>query len=86
VVALSVDKPEKSRELAASLKIPFSLVSDVDHKVIDSYDLYNAQGKISKPATFVLDQRGIVRWSFFKEDYKERPLADVILDEMKRIK
>ena len=86
MVAISVDKPEKSRDLAASLKIPFPLLSDADHKVIDAYDIYNAQGKISKPATFVIDGKGVVRWSFFKEDYKERPLADVILDELKQIK
>ena len=42
MVAISVDKPEKSRELAASLKIPFPLLSDADHKVIDAYDIYNA--------------------------------------------
>lgn len=85
-MAISVDRPEKSRELASTLKIPFLLLSDADHKVIDAYDIYNAQGKISKPATFVLDGKGIVRWSFFKEDYKERPLAEVILDELRRIK
>lgn len=85
MVAISVDKPEKSRELASTLKIPFALLSDVDHKVIDAYDIYNAQGKISKPATFVLDKKGIVRWSFFKEDYKERPFVQVILDELNKI-
>lgn len=86
MVAISVDKPEKSRELAASLKISFPLLSDVDHKVIDAYDIYNAQGKISKPATFVLDGKGVVHWSFFKEDYKERPFVQVILDELSKIK
>lgn len=86
VVAISVDNPEKSTALAAKLKIPFPLLSDLGHKVIDAYDLYNAEGKISKPATFVLDGKGIVRWSFFEEDYKVRPLDDVILEELKKIK
>ena len=86
MVAISVDKPEKSRELADKLKLPFPVLSDVDHKVIDAYDLYNAEGKISKPATFVLDSKGIVRWSFFEEDYKIRPLNDVILDELNKVK
>ena len=86
VVAISVDKPEKSTELGDKLRIPFPILSDVDHKVIDAYGLYNAEGKISKPATFVLDSKGIVRWSFFEEDYKVRPLDDVILEELKKIK
>jgi thioredoxin-dependent peroxiredoxin len=86
VVAISVDNPEKSREMAAKLKLAFPLLSDIDHKVIDAYDLYNAEGKISKPATFVLDTKGIVRWSFFEEDYKVRPLEDVLFEELKKIK
>ncbi len=86
VVAISVDNPEKSREMAGKLKIPFPLLSDIDHKVIDAYDLYNAEGKISKPATYVLDNKGIVRWSFFEEDYKVRPLEDVLLEELKKVK
>jgi thioredoxin-dependent peroxiredoxin len=85
VVAISVDTPEKSRELSDKLKLPFPILSDIDHKVVDAYDLYNADGKISKPATYVLDSRGIVRWSFFEEDYKVRPLDDVIIEELKKI-
>ena len=86
VVAISIDKPEKSRELGDKLKIPFSILSDVDHKVIEAYDLYNPEGRISKPATLVLDSKGIVRWSFFEEDYKVRPLNEVIFEELKKIR
>ena len=85
VVAISVDKPEKSRELSDKLKLPFAVLSDVDHKVISVYDLYNLDGKISKPATYVLDTKGIVRWSFFEEDYKIRPLDDVIIEELRKV-
>lgn len=85
VLAISVDNPEKSRELTEKLKLPFPILSDPGHQVIDAYDLYNSQGKISKPATFVLDRKGIVRWSFFDEDYKVRPLDDVILDELRKL-
>jgi peroxiredoxin len=86
VVAISVDKPEKSAELSSKLKLPFPILSDIDHKVIDSYDLYNTDGKISKPATYVLDTKGIVRWAFFDEDYKVRPLDEVLLEELRKIK
>ncbi len=86
VVAISIDKPEKSKELADKLRIPFPILADVDHKVIDAYDLYNAEGKISKPATLVLDSKGVVRWSFLEEDYKVRPLNDVIFEEVRKLK
>jgi peroxiredoxin len=86
VVAISIDKPEKSRELGDKLKIPYPILSDMEHKVIDAYGLYNSEGKISKPATLLLDSKGIVRWSFFEEDYKARPLNEVILEELKKIR
>ena len=86
VVAISVDKPEKSRELSDKLRLPFPILSDVDHKVIDEYDLYNAAGKISKPATYILDTKGVVRWSFFDEDYKIRPLHEVIIGELEKLR
>ena len=86
VVAISVDNPQKSGELSNKLKLPFPILSDVDHKIIDAYDLYNAEGKIAKPATYILDTKGIVRWAFFEEDYKIRPLDDVIIEELKKIK
>lgn len=86
VVAISVDKPEKSRELSDKLKLPFPILSDVDHKVIDAYDLYNPDGKISRPATYVLDTKSVVRWAFFEDDYKIRPLVEVILEELKKVK
>ena len=81
-----MDNPQKSRELSGKLKLPYPLLSDVDHKVIDAYDLFNVDGKISKPATYVVDSKGVIRWAFFEEDYKIRPLDDVILEELEKIK
>jgi peroxiredoxin len=72
--------------MADQLKIPFPILSDSEHKTIDAYDLFNPEGKISKPAVFILDRRAIVRWSFFDEDYKVRPLNEVLLEELKKIK
>jgi len=86
ILAISVDKPGDSKVMAEKLKLNFPLLSDPDHKVIDAYDLFNASVKIAKPAVFVLDKKSVVRWSFFDEDYKVRPLTEVLLEELKKIK
>lgn len=85
IIAISVDKPEKNSELAKKLKVPFPVLSDPDHKVIDAYDLLNAAEQIAKPAVFILDRKGIIRWSFLNEDYKIRPFNDALLAELKKI-
>lgn len=86
IIAISVDNEDKSRELANTLKLPFPVLSDAEHKVIDAYDLYNQDGKIAKPAVFVIDKSGVVRWSFLNEDYRVRAVNDAILAELKKIK
>jgi peroxiredoxin Q/BCP len=86
IIAISVDNTAKSREMAEKLKLTFPVLSDTDHKVIDAYDLYNAEGKIAKPALFVIDKRGVVRWVFLNEDYRIRAVDDSVLDELKKLK
>ena len=86
ILAISVDPPEKSRELAEKLKITFPLLSDPEHKVIDRYDVLDPSGKFSIASVFVIDRKGIVRWSYVADDYKVRPLDEVILVELSKIK
>jgi peroxiredoxin len=77
-----VDDREKSTELAQKLKLPFSLLSDREHKVIDSYEVLDPGGKISRAAVFILDQNAIVRWSYIADDYKIRPPNEQLLAEL----
>lgn len=81
-----MDGKDKSSELVNKLKLPFPVLSDVDHKVIDAYDLFNPDGNIAKPALFVLDKKGIVRWVFLDEDYRIRAVNDAVLAELKKLK
>ncbi len=85
IVAISVDDPEKSRTFANNLKIPFTVLSDADHKVIEAYDVLDAENKISKPAVFIVDKKGIVRWSYIGTDRADRPLNEKILAELGKI-
>ena len=86
ILAISVDDPEKNKELAAKLNIPFPLLSDPDHKVIDTYDILDSSnGKISRAAVFILDKKGIVRWTYVADDYKVRPPDEELLAELAKI-
>jgi peroxiredoxin Q/BCP len=86
VLAISVDPPEKSRELAQKLNVSFPLLSDPEHKVIDRYDVLDPSGKFSIASVFLVDKKGIVRWSYVADDYKVRPLDEVLLAELAKIK
>ena len=84
VVAISVDSPEESRKLAEKAGFTFDILSDSNVGVIRSYDLVHAgageHGRdISRPAEFLVDSSGVVRWVNLTEDYRVRARAEQIL-------
>jgi len=83
-VAISVDSPEVSRKLAAKAGYTFPILSDPNAEVIRRYDLLHQRGgpsgsDISRPAEFLVDSSGIVRWTNFTEDIRIRAKADQML-------
>ena len=83
--AVSVDSGEESKALAEKIaadgkgQVMFSLLSDPQHQVIDSYGLrdprYAGQkvAGIPYPAVYVIDKAGKVAWVRVEQDYKQRP-------------
>lgn len=83
-VAISVDTPDVSRALCGKAGYTFTILSDPKAEVIRRYDLLHAAGgpdggDISRPAEFLVDARGIVRWVNFTEDIRVRAKADEML-------
>jgi peroxiredoxin len=92
ILAVSIDSHDESRKLVQKLKerfsgdLDFPLLEDKDHKVIDRYGILNPNNKgWPHPATYVLDQQGIVRWRFIETDYKKRPTNGQILEALRKI-
>lgn len=92
ILAVSIDSHETSSKLARELEkrypgeFDFSLLQDKDHKVIDRYGIFNGDGRgWPHPATYVIDQMGIVRWRFIEVDYKKRPTNEQILRALRSL-
>ena len=89
-VAISVDAPEVSRNLAAKAGYTFSILSDTNADVIRRYDLLHKGGgpggsDVSRPAEFLVDSSGVVRWTNFTEDIRVRAKADEMLAAAREI-
>jgi peroxiredoxin len=87
-VAISVDKPEELLKLAKSAGYTFPLLSDQSREVITSYDLVHKGGgprgeDISRPAEFLLDSTGTVRWRMLTENYWRRATPKMIMEAAK---
>lgn len=83
-MAISVDSPQQSADLCGKAGYTFSFLSDPKAEVIRRYDLLHVGGgpggtDISRPAEFLVDSSGIVRWVNFTEDIRVRAKADQML-------
>jgi peroxiredoxin len=83
-VAISVDTPQQSSELCGKAGYTFPFLSDTKAEAIRRYDLLHVGGgrehaDISRPAEFLVDSSGTVRWTNFAEDVRVRAKADEML-------
>ncbi len=67
MVAISVDSPEESRRLCQSRGYTFRLLSDPRADTIRAYGVIHEHGSeegrdIARPAEFLVDQTGTIRW------------------------
>jgi len=90
-VAISVDAPEVSRNLAQQQGYTFPLLSDQNVEVIRRYDLVHAGAgenghDIARPAEFLVDSTGTVRWINVTENYWVRARPEQVLEVSKLLK
>ena len=90
-VAISVDTPEASRNLVQQAGYSFPFLSDQNTEVIRRYDLVHAgageNGRdIARPAEFLIDSTGTVRWVHLTENYWVRARPEEVLEASKLLK
>jgi peroxiredoxin len=90
-VAISVDSPEVSRDLCGKAGYTFTFLSDPKAEIIRRYDLLHAGAgingqDIARPAEFVLDSSGAVRWANLTENYWVRARPEQILQAAKALR
>jgi peroxiredoxin len=78
--AVSVDAPEKSESVRRELRLPFSILSDAERRVVREWNIYNAKekGGIAKPAVFILNPDRTVRFASVDEVASRVPAAEIV--------
>ena len=90
-MAISVDAPDVSRDLAQKAGYTFPILSDEKTDAIRRYDLVHAGAgekgnDIARPAEFLLDSSGTVRWVNLTENYWVRARPEQVLEVSKSLK
>jgi len=89
-VAISVDPPETNRGMLAKAGYTFPFLSDPNAEAIKRWDLlHEGQGTngggIARPAEFLLDSQGVVRWVNLTDNYLVRARPEQVLEAAKAV-
>jgi peroxiredoxin len=90
VVAISVDPPDINKRQSQKLGYTFPLLSDPNAKVIRRYDvLHPGAGPkgadIARPAEFLIDSNGVVRWVNLTENIAVRARPEQMLEALNQL-
>lgn len=90
-MAISVDTPQESRDLAQKAGYSFTFLSDQNTEAIRRYDLVHKGAgingnDIARPAEFLIDSSGTVRWINLTENYWIRARPEQVLEVSKLLK
>jgi len=91
VVAVCVDSVEKNRGVVRQQKLDFPILSDTNLMATDAYGLRHKLGNpmegrdISRPAVFILDNQGIVRWHHLTDNWRVRVRPETIVQQLANV-
>jgi peroxiredoxin len=90
IVGISVDSPEINQRQSQKLGYTFPLLSDPGAKIIRRYDvLHPGAGPkgadIVRPAEFLLDSNGIVRWVNLTDNIAVRARPEQVLEALNQL-
>ena len=77
VLGVSPDEEKKHKKFEAKYNLPFTLIADADHKIIDKYGVWGEKQLYGRTymglhrTTFLIDEKGIIRKIFIKPKSKQ---------------
>lgn len=86
VIALVKDTEERARAYFAEHGIPFPCLVDPEHHVYDQYEVRSKLLSLGqRPALFVIDRQGIVRYAYLGWQQWEIPTNEEVLQQCRSI-
>ena len=89
ILGVSIDSPERHQKFIEKHDLPFTLISDVDQKVVNKYGVWQEKklyGRIFMGivrSTFIIDKLGVVRKIFPKVKVKGH--IDEVMEALKEL-
>jgi peroxiredoxin len=89
VVAVVAQRSERVRRYIEETGLPFDILVDESRDVLKAYGVWHAWGldawNIARPALFLIDRSGAIRYSFIGDRQDEFPPNEEIMREVTRV-
>jgi len=89
VIGVSPDEAKKHKKFEAKYKLPFTLIADPSHAILEKYGVWDQKQMFGNKymgvlrTTFVIDEKGIIRKIFLRP--KNKAHAEEIIESMKTV-
>jgi peroxiredoxin len=89
VVAVVAQRSEKVRRYIEQSGLPFTILVDDSRDTVKAYGVWHPIGfdawNIARPALFLIDRQGFIRYSFVASSQFEFPTNDEIVQEIAKL-
>jgi methyl-accepting chemotaxis protein len=89
VAAVVAESSERVRRYIEETGLPFDILVDESRDVLKAYGVWHAFGmsawNIARPALFLIDRSGAIRYSFIGQRQEEFPSHEEILQALDRL-
>jgi len=89
VVTVVAQKSDRVRQYIEDTGLPFNILIDESREVLKQYGVWHAFGmtawNIARPALFLIDRDGRVRYSYVADSQEEFPSHEEIVRELERL-
>ena len=82
IIAISSDDVVTAQKTSSELRVKFPLISDSKRRLIKLFDVLHPKEKIARPAVFIIDKKGFVRFRHIGMDYTDRPSIRILLQAL----
>jgi peroxiredoxin len=89
VAAVVAQRSEKVRRYVEGAGLPFDILVDDSRETLKAYGVWQRIGfdawNIARPALFLIDRQGLIRYSFVASSQFEFPTHEEIVEEIARL-
>jgi methyl-accepting chemotaxis protein len=89
LVAVVAQKAEAVRRYVEETGLPYDILIDETREVAKSYGVWHAWGldayNIARPAVFLIDRSGMIRYSFVGKRQDQYPSPEEIMREIEKL-